>query len=371
MKKIIMILAILLVSLLLFGCTEVENNDGNTSENREKINVIVSILPQKAFVEAVGGENVIVNELIPKGASPATYEPKPSDLVLVEEAEIYFRIGHIPFEKSQVEKFSGLNPEMQIVDTSKNVNLRNFANHEAHSHDHEDEHDDHEHDEEMHADDHDEEGAHDDHDHNEEMHTDEEQHDEEGAHDDHEDEHNDHDHADEKMHADDHDDHDHSGVDPHIWLSPVQVKAQVDVIAETLSEKDPANAETYRTNAAGFKMKLDELHDEIQAEFENINTNKLMVFHPAWGYFADEYGLKQIPIEQSGKEPTAEELAELIDLARDENIKVIFVQSQFNQEIANSIAEEIGAVVVSIDPLSEDYINNLKNVATTIADNLS
>ena len=102
-----------------------------------------------------------------------------------------------------------------------------------------------------------------------------------------------------------------------------------------------------------------------------MKSNKLLVFHPAWGYFAEEYGLQQIAIEKDGKEPTAEGLQEIIDLARRENIKVIFIQSQFNAGIAASIAEEIDATVISIDPLSEDYINNLKHVADAIAEKLN
>jgi zinc transport system substrate-binding protein len=167
------------------------------------------------------------------------------------------------------------------------------------------------------------------------------------------------------------DEHNHEGVDPHIWLSPMQVKKQVDTIAQTLSEEDPENAQTYKKNADEFKKQLDELHFEIETKLSELKTDKLMVFHPAWGYFADEYGLKQIAIEQSGKEPSAEQLQNIIDEAKEENIKVIFVQSQFNKEIAESVAEEIGAIVVSIDPLSEDYVANLKNVATTISESLN
>jgi zinc transport system substrate-binding protein len=173
------------------------------------------------------------------------------------------------------------------------------------------------------------------------------------------------------LHEEDHHDHDHSGVDPHIWLSPMQVKKQVDIIAQTLSQEDPANADTYNSNAEQFKKELDALHTEIESEFAELKTDKLMVFHPAWGYFADEYGLEQIAIEQSGKEPTAQELQHIIEEAKEEEIKVIFVQSQFNKDIAESVAEEVGAVVVSIDPLSDDYINNLRNVATTISESLN
>ena len=289
MKIKYLIIGILILALFMVGCNQVSQE-----QKDEKMDVIVSILPQKAFVNAVGGEHVNVNELIPPGGSPESYEPKPSDLANVERADIYFRIGYIPFEKSHADKFANLNPNMKIVDTSTNVELRYFGENE------------------------------------------EEQ-----------------------------------GVDPHIWLSPMQVKKQIDVIADALSETDPDNSVEYMKNAEDFKKELDNLHTELETKFKELKTNKLMVFHPAWGYFADEFGLEQIAIEQDGKEPTAEQLQHLIDDAREENIKVIFIQSQFNKEIAESIAEEIDAVVVPIDPLSDDYINNSRNVATIITEHLN
>ncbi len=297
--KYSILIGILILAVFLVGCQK-----ETITQSQDKLDVVVSILPQKAFVKAVGGEHVNVKELIPPGGSPATYEPKPSDLVNVEKADIYFRVGHIPFEKSHAEKFAGLNPNMKIVDTSVNVELRYFGEYEEHTHEHEEE-------------------------------------------------------------------HHHEAVDPHIWLSPMQVKKQIDVIADALSEIDPDNANEYMKNAEDFKKELDNLHNELELKFKELKTDKLMVFHPAWGYFADEFSLEQIAIEQDGKEPTAKQLQHLIDEAREENIKVIFVQSQFNKEIAESIADEIDAVVVSINPLSDDYINNLRNVTTTIAEHLN
>jgi zinc transport system substrate-binding protein len=298
--KYLIIIGIMILAVFLVGCQK------GVTQNKDKLDVIVSILPQKAFVTAVGRDHINVNELIPPGGSPETYEPKPSDLANVEKADIYFRIGYIPFEKSHADKFAGLNPNMKIIDTSTNVELRYFGKHE-------------------------------------EEHEDEE--------------------SEEKHH--------HEGADPHIWLSPILVKKQIDTIAETFSEIDPDNSAEYMKNAEDFKKELDDLHNELELKFKELKTDKLMVFHPAWGYFTAEYGLVQIAIEQDGKEPTAEQLHHLIDEARKENIKVIFVQSQFNKGIAESIAEEIGAVVVSINPLSENYINNLKNVATTITEYLN
>ncbi|MCK5176974.1 MAG: zinc ABC transporter substrate-binding protein [Candidatus Aenigmarchaeota archaeon] len=279
-KKILILTVLTMV--FISGCTQYPSE-----KSQDKINVIVSILPQKAFAKAVGGDYVNVNELIPPGGSPATYDLKPSDLVNIEKADIYFRIGHIPFEKSHADKLTALNPNMKVVDTSKNVKLKYAGENER-------------------------------------------------------------------------------GIDPHIWLSPIKVKKQVDAIAEALSQIDPENAEEYNQNAINFKKELDDLNAELKGKFAEIGTKKLLVFHPAWGYFADEYGLEQIAIEHEGKEPTAKQLKELIDKAKEEEIKVIFVQSQFNKDIAESIAKEIDAVVVSINPLSEDYLNNLRNVGETI-----
>jgi zinc transport system substrate-binding protein len=302
MKRMLFIAGVLaLIFLVIFGLISLRQRG---ADNSAKINIVVSILPQKAFVRAVGGEHVTVEVLIPPGGSPATYEPKPSDLANVEKADIYFRIGYIPFEKSHADKLGGLNPNMKMVDTSVNVDLRYSGEDEQRTHD-------------------------------------------------------------------DAEEHHQEGIDPHIWLSPREVKKQVDVILAALSETDPNNSAEYLKNAENFKKELDNLHNEIERRFEGLKTNKFMMFHPAWGYFADEFGLEQIAIEQEGKEPTARQLQYLINKARQENIKVIFVQSQFTEEIAKSIAEEIDAVVVPIDPLSDDYINNLSNVATTIVEYLN
>ena len=354
-----LVIGILIMALFVSGCTQVADQQKDKSADMvdERLNVIVSILPQKAFVKAVGGDLVKVKELIPKGGSPATYEPKPSDLAAVENADIYFTIGHIPFEESHLDKLKGLNSNMKVVDTSVNVELRDFEDDEHHDEHGEEEEHGHE-DEEDHSD---EEEHADEEDHEDEEHGDDDVHEE----DHHEDE--DSEHEDEE----DHHDHHHEGTDPHIWLAPMQVKVQVDTIVESLVEADPKNADVYQSNAEKFKAELDQLHEDIEAEFSNLDTHTLMVFHPAWGYFADEYGLEQVAIEEEGKDPTAEQLQELIELAEEEEIKVIFVQSQFNQAIAESIAEEIGAVIVSIDPLSDDYLNNLGSVAETIAESLN
>lgn len=150
--------------------------------------------------------------------------------------------------------------------------------------------------------------------------------------------------------------------DPHTWLNPELVKLQAKTICDALSQLEPSYEDFYRRNLQEFTAELSELSDEIRRTLSNLPTREFMVFHPSWGYFADEYGLRQIPIEIDGKEPTAKELAGIIELAKEKNIQVIFVQSQFSTSTADRVAETIGGQVISIDPLAEDYVSNLRSI---------
>jgi zinc transport system substrate-binding protein len=154
-------------------------------------------------------------------------------------------------------------------------------------------------------------------------------------------------------------------------MSPPAVKIQVSTIAASLAEMAPHRAEQFQANAAAYTAKLDGLHEELKAIFAGLHSPNLLVFHPAWGYFADTYGLRQIAIEQAGKEPSPEQMQRIIDIAKASDIRVIFIQQQFSRGIALSVAEQIGGVVVSIDPLAEDYLANLKTVGRIIFEHLS
>ena len=95
-----------------------------------------------------------------------------------------------------------------------------------------------------------------------------------------------------------------------------------------------------------------------------------MAFHPAWSYFAREYGLEQLPIEVEGKAPNPANLKKIIDIARKENIRIIFVQEQFDTNSARAVAAEIGGQVVKIDPLGLDWLENMRRIAQTLGDAL-
>ncbi|MDK2893057.1 zinc ABC transporter substrate-binding protein [Methanohalophilus sp.] len=161
--------------------------------------------------------------------------------------------------------------------------------------------------------------------------------------------------------------HTHEGIDPHIWTNPINAQIMVNNIHEALVKIDPENEEYYTKNRDSYIAELEELDSRIRASLEGKQGAYIMVFHPSWGYFTDEYGLHMLTIEIEGKEPTAKELSRIINSAKEHEIKVIFVQSQFSTQCAEAIAEEIDGEVVQIDPLAKDYIENLDNVTEVFA----
>ena len=158
------------------------------------------------------------------------------------------------------------------------------------------------------------------------------------------------------------------GRDPHIWLSPKRVQVIVHTIADEVSILKPETADTYKKNADAYCNDLTNLQNEISDMFNNLNSRKFIVYHPAFGYFSDDFGLDMTALEQEGKDATPQQLMDVIDYAKKNNIKVIFYQSEIDSSQSKSFAEEIGGVTKALSPLSGDYINNLKFMAKTIAD---
>jgi zinc transport system substrate-binding protein len=169
-----------------------------------------------------------------------------------------------------------------------------------------------------------------------------------------------------------HDGHEHHhGVkDPHIWLSPVLMKTQVKTILESLCEIDPAGKAVYEENYAKVIDELNSLDSFLKAILAQYKNTELFVFHPGFGYFAKEYGLIQKAVETGGKEPSAKALVRLIEEAKKSSPKVMFVQPQYSQKSAQAIAEQVGCVVVSIDPLPVNYYEELRKIGKVIKDGL-
>ncbi|MCG8473296.1 MAG: zinc ABC transporter substrate-binding protein [Desulfobacterales bacterium] len=271
---------------------------GGEASELKKVQVFVSILPQKAFVEHIGGDRVDVSVLVSPGESPATYRPKPSRIAKLAASNIYFRVG-VPFENQLLPKVKGLSRELLVVDTRKGIALRQMRGH----HEHGDHH---------------------------------------------------------------HDGEDHEGADPHIWLDPMRVKRQAEIIRDALSAFDPQGRKTYEKGYLTFASELDALHDELKQALEPVKGSVLYVYHPAFGYFAEAYGLVQKAVEVEGKRPKGKTLSKFIQQAKRDKARVIFVQPQFDRHAAEKIAHAIGGSVVALDPLSEDYLKNLKKMATNI-----
>lgn len=157
---------------------------------------------------------------------------------------------------------------------------------------------------------------------------------------------------------------------PHIWLSPRLVKIQAETISAALVQLDSQNQDYYLQRKKIFLKELDKLDQEITATLSGVKGKSFLVYHPAWGYFARDYGLQEIAIEEHGKEPGAREMSRVIDYAKKNNIKTIFDSAQHSTHSADAIAAELGARVVLLDPLPADYIDNMRKVAKTMAEEL-
>jgi len=154
--------------------------------------------------------------------------------------------------------------------------------------------------------------------------------------------------------------------DPHIWLSPRNAKTMVENISEALTKIDPLSQKYFKKNSIEYINKLDILDKEIKALLEGVKNCRFISYHSSWGYFAKEYDLIQIAIENEGKEPSAASLAHIIDQTRAFNISIILVSPQFNTKSAEVVAKEVGAKIIIADPLSMDYINNLRKLVEEI-----
>ena len=157
------------------------------------------------------------------------------------------------------------------------------------------------------------------------------------------------------------------GKDTHIWNSPANAKKMVENIRDGLIKIDPDNADYYTGNRDKYLQDLDTLDKYIHERLDGFTDRYFMIYHPAFGYFADEYNLKQLAIERKGKEPTPKVIQDCIDLAKQHNLSYVFVAPQFATQDAETIASEIGGKTVFTDPLPRLYIANMRSVAGALA----
>jgi zinc transport system substrate-binding protein len=164
----------------------------------------------------------------------------------------------------------------------------------------------------------------------------------------------------------------HEGSDPHVWVAPATVRVAARNIADALTAVDPRHAAEYQANLRSFLAEIDALDREIRALLGPAGSTgpvrRFLVYHPSWGYFAQEYGLGQIAIEAEGKEPSAKRLIELIDRARREDVRLLFVSQGFPRKSAQVIADAAGCKIVTADPQARDWAANLRRVAAEIGE---
>lgn len=261
-----------------------------------KIEVMVSVAPLKYFVEEIGGDRVDVHVMVQPGASPATYEPKPRQMVALAKAKMFVAVG-VPFEQAWLPRIKNANPGLTIVKATVGMELMPM---EAHHHGETEHH------------------------------------------------------------------HEHGTLDPHVWNSPEKCRKLAGNILSALVRADASFSNQYQFRYDMLMAKIDEVDSRIRKLLEGLEGTHFLVYHPSWGYFAHDYGLVQVPVEIEGKEPGPRELAATVRLAKQENIKVVFVQPQFSARAAETVAKAINGRVVLADPLSEDWENNLLNLARTL-----
>jgi zinc transport system substrate-binding protein len=159
--------------------------------------------------------------------------------------------------------------------------------------------------------------------------------------------------------------------DPHIWLSPKRARVQALNICSGMAEADPGNSEEYERNLAVLLQDMDRLDREVADLLAPVKGSGFMVYHPAWGYLAEDYGLRQLVIEARGHEPGPSRLSDLISEAQRSGVKIILIQPQFSRRSAEVVARETGCRLIEADPLARDWAANLKTVAQRLATNLS
>lgn len=261
----------------------------------DKLVIAVSVAPYANILQAIGGDEVEVVLMLPAGANPHTYEPRPDVLKRFAKAQIYFSDGS-GMDKAWLPRFKGVNKNVKIVDISKSVSWMQHIEHHHGSHE------------------------------------------------------------------------DHPEVDPHIWTSPKQVGVIAFNMRYALSQLRPEKDSYFVMNHGLFLRKL----NAVQAKLNNAivrmpdSVRAFIVFHPAYGYLARDYGLTQYTVEVNGKEPKPRDLQKLIEEGKKHKVHLVFVQPQFSERAAETIAKELNAKIQSTDPLAYDFLANITTMVESI-----
>lgn len=276
---------------------------GQTPLQAAGLKLVASVPPQEYLLNELKTPASTVIVVIRPGQNPTTWDPTPRQMQEIVSADIMFPIG-VPFEDVWLPRLRLRAPKLVFADTLAGIERLEFNEESASS---------------EHA-------------------------------------------GDKHTHG-----HSHGSIDPHIWLDPLRCITLAANMAAALQQLDPEHKEFYAERLEQLTLRFERLHHDIQEILAPLKHRTFMVFHPSWGYFAARYNLHQIALEKDGKEPSGAHLARLIEQARHEQIRVIFVQRQFSTKAAQAIANQTGARIELLDPLASDLPATLRHTAARLA----
>jgi zinc transport system substrate-binding protein len=266
--------------------------------------ISVTIEPQRYFAEKIGGDRFTINVVVPAGQSPETYDPTPRQMMAIGESAAYLQIGYIGFEQAWMKSIRENNPGLAVFDLSEGMDLLETGEEEVHEQEEEGEH------------------------HH----------------------------------------HHHGGVDPHIWNCIQGAGVIARNTLKALTALDEENKHYYEANYARLMEEVEATKDTIARLLRPVLSRAFIIYHPALTYFAEEFNLTQLCIETDGKEPSPAQLKELIDVARNYNTRIVFVQQEFDTKNAGVIAEETHCRLVSVNPLAYDWPAEMIRIAQALSE---
>lgn len=275
---------LVLVASSFIGCNDVKKNETDSV-------IYVTINPLKALVEELTCGDFAVEVLVPKGASPETFEPTARQIAALNDAEFCFKVGLLDFEHNLS---SLLDKDSRSINISEGIKPLSGCCSHGHHHGH--------------------------------------------TH----------------------------GIDPHIWTSPRELGVMVSNMHRAIKAQYPDSVK-YDLAVERLFKRITRLDAACRMELKKSNVEALMIYHPAFSYYANSYHIEQIAVEHEGKEPTPRRLAGLVETARKRGIKTIFHQPQYSPDKLATIAAECGANVVMIDPLADDILAEIERLTTILS----
>lgn len=271
----------IICALLIVGCT--------TKSDSDKKTIFVTITPMQSIIEEITAGDFDIEVIVPKGASPETFEPTPKQVTSFSDAELIFSTGIIDFEQSLIERISG---DAEVVNLSNGIELiAGSCSHGNHQHKH--------------------------------------------------------------------------GVDPHIWTSPRALRTMVTNAHKAIMAHYPDSVKY--TEATGRLLeRIDALDTYCATRIKAEGVEAMMIYHPAYTYYARDYGIEQIAIEHDGKEPSLRQTTALIEKAKEHGVKAILRQPQYSEDKVRAIANDAGAEIITTDPLAEDILGEIERVTEII-----